>query len=107
MQNQNLLTQEFSKAQMPKPGNIFSLNNLLYLAAAVGTGAIMFELYSIWTFKLGMTVIATFGIISWVIARQVLAIKEQMTLLKQQEVQNSDVRFQAMVENSSDMITIR
>jgi PAS domain S-box-containing protein len=107
MQNQNLLTQEFSGARVPKPGNIFSLNNLLYLAAAVGTGAIMFELYAVWTFKLGLTVISTFGVITWLIARQILAIKEQMTLLKEQEVQNSDVRFQAMVENSSDMITIR
>ena len=107
MQNQNLLTREFSGAQGGKTGNIFSLNNLLYLAAAIGTGAIMFELYPIWTFKLGITVTSTFGIIGWLIARQVLALKEQMTLLKEQEVQNSDVRFQAMVENSSDMITIR
>ncbi|HVE56093.1 MAG TPA: ATP-binding protein [Pyrinomonadaceae bacterium] len=107
MQNQNLLTQEFSNTQVPKPGNLFSLNNLLYLAAAVGTGAIMFELYSIWTFKLAATVISTFGIIGWLIARQVLALKQQMTLLKEQEVINSDMRFQAMVENSSDMITIR
>ena len=107
MQNQNLLTQEFSGAQVPKPANLFSLNNLLYAAAAVGTGAIMLELYSIWTFKLAVTVISTFGIIGCLIARQVVAIKQQMTLLKEQEVLNSDMRFQAMVENSSDMITIR
>jgi PAS domain S-box-containing protein len=54
-----------------------------------------------------VTVLATFAVVGWLIARQKLAIKEQMKMLREQEVLNSDMRFQAMVENSSDMITIR
>ena len=107
MQNQNLLTQEFSGAKVTKPTGSFSFDTVLYLAAAVGTAAVLLELYSIWTFQLAVTVIPTFGIIGWLIARQVATLKGQMRLLREQEVVRSDMRFQAMVENSSDMITIR
>jgi len=107
MQNQNLLPQKFSGAEVPKTFNLISFDFWLYAVAVVGTGAILFELSYIWTFKLGITVISTFVVIGWLIARQKMAIKQQMRLLKEQEVQNSDMRFQAMVENSSDMITIR
>jgi PAS domain S-box-containing protein len=107
MQNQNLLTQEFSGTPASKTTGFFTFDGVLYLAAAIGTAAVLFELYSIWTFRLAVTVIPTFAITGWLIARQVLALKQQMRLLKEQEVHNSDLRFQAMVENSSDMITIR
>src|SRR5215203_7564296 len=107
MQNQNLLTQKFSGSEVPKATGFLSLDFLLYLAAAIGAAVVLFELYTVWTFRLAVTVIPTFGVIGWIIARQVLASKEQMRLLKEQEVRNSDMRFQAMVENSSDMITIR
>ena len=105
MQNQNLLTQNFSGAEVPKTTRF--LDWLLYAAAALGAAIVLFELYSIWTFRLAVTVIPTFAIISALIARQVFALKAQMRLLREQEVRNSDMRFQAMVENSSDMITIR
>ena len=107
MQNQNLLTQEFSGAQAPKTNSFLSLDRVLYLAAAVGAAVMLVELYSIWTFWLAVTVVPTFAIIGWLIARQVATLKRQMRLLREQEVLRSDMRFQAMVENSSDMITIR
>ncbi len=107
MQNQNLLTQKFSGSDVPKATGFLSLDFLLFLAAAIGAAVVLFELYTVWTFRLAVTVIPTFGVIGWIIARQVLASKEQMRRLKEQEVRNSDMRFQAMVENSSDMITIR
>ena len=107
MQNQNLLTQEFSGGEVPKPTNFFSFDGVLYLAAAIGAAAVLYELYSIWTLRLAGTVIPTFAVIGWIIARQILASKQQLARLKEQEVRNSDMRFQAMVENSSDMITIR
>jgi PAS domain S-box-containing protein len=107
MQNQNLLTHEFSGPKAAKPANFLSLDFLLYLAAAIGAAAVLFELYAVWTIRLAVTVLPTFVVISLIIARQVLALKQQMRLLKEQEVLNSDMRFQAMVENSSDMITIR
>ena len=107
MQNQNLLTQKFSGAETPKSFNFISIDSLLYAGAALGAGVILFELYTVWSFRLGVTVIATFLVIGALIARQVLTLKGQMALLKEQEILNSDMRFQAMVENSSDMITIR
>jgi PAS domain S-box-containing protein len=107
MQNQNLLTQKLSGTEAAKPASFFSFDALLYLAAVIGAAAVLFELYSIWTFRLAVTVIPTFGVIGWLVARQLLASKQQLRLLREQEVENSDMRFQAMVENSSDMITIR
>lgn len=94
--------QLFNKKQSFK---LFDL--LLYSATVIGAGIMLFELYSVWTFKLGMAFILTFGIIGLLIARQMVAIKAQMKLQKEQEVQNRDISFQALVENSSDMITIR
>ena len=107
MQNQNLLTQNFSGANTPKSFKFISLDVLLYAGAAFGTGAILYELYAVWSLTLGITVISTFAVIGVLIARQKIAMKEQMRLLKEQEARNSDTRFQSMVENSSDMITIR
>src|ERR1044072_9083859 len=107
MQNQELITQKFPRIKLAKSVYFFSFNVVLYLATVAGTGALLFELYPMWTFKLGITIISTFGIISLLIFRQIVAMKEQMKLLKEQEMRNSDIRFQAMVENSSDMITIR
>jgi PAS domain S-box-containing protein len=107
MQNQNLLTGKFSGTKSTRAFNFVSFDFLLYTAAAIGAGVILFELSSIWTFGLGAAVITTFAVVGCLIVRQKIAIKEQMKLLREQEVQNSDMRFQAMVENSSDMITIR
>jgi PAS domain S-box-containing protein len=107
MQNQNLLSRKFSDTEITKSFSFISFDFFLYLVATVGTGAILFELSSVWSFKIAITVTFTFGIIGWLIFRQKMAIKQQLRLLKEQEVQNSDSRFQAMVENSSDMITIR
>ena len=107
MQNQNLLTQEFSKTEIPKTFGVVSSDLLLYIAAVTGAGAILFELYAVWNPQIAVTVIATFAVVGLLIVRQKKAIEEKIALLKAQEAQNSDVRFQAMVENSSDMITIR
>ncbi|HEY8562051.1 MAG TPA: ATP-binding protein [Pyrinomonadaceae bacterium] len=107
MQNQNLLSREFNGANVPKPANFFSLNKVLYAAAAIGVVVVLIELYEVSTFRLAAAVLPTFGIVGWLIARQVAALKAQMRLIKEQEVLRSDMRFQAMVENSSDMITIR
>ena len=107
MQNQNLLTQEFSGARAFKRTRLLSIDFLLYGAAAIGTAAVLFELYGVWTFKLAATIVPTFGAIGWLIVRQVATLKRQMRLLREQEARRSDTRFQAMVENSSDMITIR
>ena len=106
MQNQNIIIREFSGGT-PNTYRFITFDYLLYLLAAAGLGAILFELYSVWSFKVGATVFATFGVVSLLFARQKIAIKEQMKLLREQEARNSDVRFQEMVENSSDMITIR
>jgi len=107
MQNQNLLAREFTNSKAPGTFNLLSIDSLLYLLAAIGGAAILFELYAIWTATLAVTVFATFGVVGLLIARQIFALKEQMKLLREQEMRNSDLRFQAMVENSSDMITIR
>lgn len=107
MQNQNLITQSFSGSQNPKIFKLISLDYLLYAATAVGAGLIFIELSAVWTYQLGVTAVSTFALAGLLIARQRRAMKEQMRLLKEQEARNSDMRFQSMVENSSDMITIR
>ena len=84
---------------------IFDL--LLYAAASVGAVILLFELYSLWTLPIAVTSAIVFGVIGYIFTRQIRTLKERMALMNEKAVQKSDVRFQALIENSSDLITIR
>jgi PAS domain S-box-containing protein len=107
MQNQNLLNRKFSGADAQKNFNFISFDILLYLGALFGLILLAYETRVYWSPTLVVTAILTVGFAGLLIARQKSALREQLKQLKEQEVRDSDMRFQAMVENSSDMITIR
>jgi PAS domain S-box-containing protein len=79
---------------------------LPYLAVVLGCGMLLYEAKPYWSEPLGLVVFASLGMTALVVFRQITAVKENVRLLAEQTARQSEMRFRALVEHSSDMIAI-
>jgi diguanylate cyclase (GGDEF)-like protein/PAS domain S-box-containing protein len=87
-----------------EPVQPFSL--LPYVAIGGGYGVLTSAALEQWTEPLGTLVVGAVSLTILVVARQVLAVRENVRLLAETAARESEARFGALVRHSSDVITI-
>jgi PAS domain S-box-containing protein len=78
-----------------------------YIAVLFGIGLLAYETKPYWEEPLGIVVFSSIGLTFLVVIRQIIALKENVRLIAESEAYKSERRFRTLVENSSDMMTIR
>jgi PAS domain S-box-containing protein len=81
-------------------------NWLPYLGIAIGFTILLLETKPYWFGWLGAVVFVTLTMTGLVVFRQIIAVKENARLLREQSVKHRQLLFQTLVENSADLITI-
>lgn len=79
---------------------------MLYAAAAIGASVLMIELFPVGNFKIALTAVIVFGTIGLIFTRQMQAIKAQMKLIEKQSEQKSELHFNNLIKDSSDITAI-
>ncbi len=79
---------------------------LPYVAIAAVAGLLLFVSHDVWGQPLGGAILASLGVTALVVARQVLASRENARLLTERAALHSEARFRSLVQNSSDVISI-
>ncbi len=79
---------------------------LPYAAIVIGCGTLVYEAKPYWNSPLGLVVFASLVMTALAVFRQITAVKENVKLLAAQTARQSEIRFRALVEHSSDMIAI-
>jgi two-component system, LuxR family, sensor kinase FixL len=72
----------------------------------IGCGTLVYEAKPYWNSPLGLVVFASLVMTALAVFRQITAVKENVKLLAAQTARQSEIRFRALVEHSSDMIAI-
>ncbi|MFI5211061.1 MAG: hypothetical protein ACHQ2E_11500, partial [Gemmatimonadales bacterium] len=81
-----------------------SLSPLPYLAAAVTFGILLNEVLRPWSRPVSNLVVFAIAITLLVVARQVLAVRQNVRLLRETSARQNEARFRSLVQNSSDVI---
>lgn len=84
---------------------------LPYIALAVGYGLLLFIANNEWGARINGLLLGAVILSSLVVTRQIIAVRENTRLLVEkatltEELQHSEERFRAMVQNSADMIAV-
>ncbi|MBK8812478.1 MAG: PAS domain S-box protein [Acidobacteria bacterium] len=79
---------------------------LPYLAVAIGFGILLIETREFWGQWLGLIVFGALGLTFLVVLRQIVSNSENVRLQAESLERRSAMRFQTLVQNSSDLITI-
>ncbi|MBS1795689.1 MAG: PAS domain S-box protein [Acidobacteria bacterium] len=82
------------------------LNWMPYVAVLLGLGLLGWEARNFWAEPLGKIVYASILLTGLVVLRQIIAVRENIKLLEEKNLRQREVRFGALVQNSSDMISI-
>src|ERR1044072_53155 len=106
MQNQNLIKQEFASVKMTKNVYFFSLDIFLYFGAVLGIFLLAYETRSFWSPALAVSAILTVGFISLIFVRQMSALKGKMELVNKISAEKSELRFNNLIKDSSDVSAI-
>ncbi len=106
MQNQNLIKQEFASVKMTKNVYFFSLDIFLYFGAVLGIFLLAYETRSFWSPALAVSAILTVGFISLIFVRQMSALKSKMELVNKISAEKSELRFNNLIKDSSDVSAI-
>jgi len=106
MQNQTLLTQEYSGAEVPKSVNFFTPDIFLYLGAVFGIALLAYETRDYWSPMLGISAILTVGFISLIFVRQIAALRSQIGLIEKITEQKDELKFNNLIKDSSDITAI-
>ncbi|MDQ6830958.1 MAG: EAL domain-containing protein, partial [Gemmatimonadota bacterium] len=101
------LHQADSPPTVSQPGRTMrTLSALPYLAVAVGFALLLVAELRQWSEPLGGLVLGAVTLTLLVVARQLLAVRETSVVLAQTAARESEARFRALVQHSSDVITI-
>ncbi len=106
MQNQNLVTQEFSSLKVPKNAYVLTSDIFLYSGAVLGIGLLVYETRAFWSPTLAVSAIITVGFISLIFARQLSALKSKMELVNKVSAEKSELKFNNLIKDSSDVSAI-
>ena len=82
------------------------LSPLPYLAAAVTFGILLNEVLRPWNRPVTNLVVFAIAITLLVVARQVLAVRQNVRLLRETSARQNEARFRSLVQNSSDVIIV-
>jgi PAS domain S-box-containing protein len=89
------------------PQRLFQLHaQLPYVAAALACGLLLYLSREQWENPLGGGILAVVVVTGLVMARQVVAVRENERLLRERAELLSEARFRSLVQNSSDMIFV-
>jgi len=97
-------TDRVNETDAENPVQAFSW--LPYLAIALGCGLLLIESRQYWSEPLGIVIFASLGMTALVVLRQIIAVKENVKLHAEKTLRQHEMRFGALVQNSSDMISI-
>lgn len=95
---------EAEEKETENPVQTFSW--LPYLAVVFGCGLLFIESRQYWNEPLGIIIFASLGMTALVVSRQIIAVKENVKLHAENTLRQHEMRFGALVQNSSDMISI-
>ena len=87
----------------PGPG---SMSLVPYIAVAIGYGALFLAALDRRTPSLGGIVVGALALTGTVLARQALAVRENVRLSADAAARQSEARFRTLVQNSSDLIAV-
>jgi len=90
----------------PKPSTTDQLPVLPYLAVALGYGMLVAALRTDWSPTVAGLVVGAGGLTALVVARQVVAVRENVRLVAEREVRRGEARFRTLVQNASDLILV-
>jgi two-component system, LuxR family, sensor kinase FixL len=82
------------------------LNLFPYIAVLLGMGLLLWEAKPYFGEPLGKIIISTIILTGLVVIRQIIAVRENARLLSERAAHQQEIRFQSLVQNSSDMISI-
>ncbi len=77
-----------------------------YLSVALGYGMLVAALRSDWSPTVAGLVIGAGALTGFVIARQVVAVRENLQLVAEREARRGEARFRSLVQNASDLIVV-
>jgi diguanylate cyclase (GGDEF)-like protein/PAS domain S-box-containing protein len=77
-----------------------------YLAVALGYGMLLAAVRDTWTTTVQGLVLGAGCLTAFVVARQVIAVRENVRLAAEREARRSEARFRSLVQNASDMIVV-
>lgn len=77
-----------------------------YLAVACAYGLLVAVARELWDHPIGGLIIGAVVLTGVVVARQIIAVRENVRLLGAQALQQSEARFRALAQHSSDVIVI-
>lgn len=106
MQNQNLLTREFSAGRSPKKITLFSVNHWLYCGAVFGILLLAYETKPYWSPELVFSAVLTVGVIALIFARQISALRSRMNFIEKITEQKDELKFDNLIKDSSDLTAI-
>jgi diguanylate cyclase (GGDEF)-like protein/PAS domain S-box-containing protein len=95
-----------SSGQEESPTRSQPLSPLPYLAAAVTYGLLLLATLRPWRDPVSGIAIGTTLMTLLVVARQVLAVRQNVRLLAEQAARANEARFRSLVQNSSDVILV-
>lgn len=77
-----------------------------YLAVALGYGLLVAAVRASWSPTVAGVIVGAGGLTALVVARQVIAVRENLRLVREQLMQRTDSRFRSLVQNASDLIIV-
>jgi diguanylate cyclase (GGDEF)-like protein/PAS domain S-box-containing protein len=77
-----------------------------YLAVALGYGMLLAAVRDSWTTTVQGLVLGAGCLTAFVVARQVIAVRDNVRLAAEREARRSEARFRSLVQNASDMIVV-
>jgi PAS domain S-box-containing protein len=77
-----------------------------YLAVALGYGMLVAALRTDWSPTVAGLVVGAGGLTALVVARQVVAVRENVRLVAERETRRGEARFRSLVQNASDLIVV-
>jgi PAS domain S-box-containing protein len=106
MQNQNLLTREFSEPEIPQTANFISFQFLLYFGALSGILLLAYETRSYWSPTLVVSALLTVSFIGLIFVRQMTALRSKIGLIEKITAQKEELKFDNLIKDSSDITAI-
>lgn len=83
-----------------------SFNPLPYGAVVIGYALLIYVARDEWMTPLGKLLFGALALTGLVVARQVVAVRDNVKLLAEQAARNSESRFRSLVQHSSDVIVV-
>lgn len=77
-----------------------------YLAVALGYGLLVAAIRTSWSPTVAGLVVGAGGLTGLVVARQVIAVRENLRLVAQRESRRGEARFRSLVQDASDLIVV-